>query len=96
MCVYPSTKGTGLTPGESRDPHSNIPHLPPGGHRARPNPTGNFDPMAGMDSPSTEHIGPGGGTLGHAAPHTFMHLSHGTKEQEAEEERLKEIMAKGD
>ncbi|GAA6048487.1 hypothetical protein JCM3770_003782 [Rhodotorula araucariae] len=76
----------------SAEQHSHNPQ-----HRTRPNPTGNVDPMAGAnDEPSVEHIGPGGSTLGHAAPHSYMHLPHGTKEQEAEEERLKEIMAKGD
>ncbi|GAA5890683.1 hypothetical protein JCM8208_004961 [Rhodotorula glutinis] len=38
----------------------------------------------------------GNGGLGHAAPHTFMHLSHGTKEEEDEVERLRRVMAEGD
>ncbi|GAA5924074.1 hypothetical protein JCM3775_005588 [Rhodotorula graminis] len=38
----------------------------------------------------------GAGGLGQAAPHTFMHLSHGTKEEEDEVERLRRVMAEGD
>ncbi|GAA5844539.1 hypothetical protein JCM9279_006340 [Rhodotorula babjevae] len=36
------------------------------------------------------------GELGQAAPHTFMHLKHGTKEEEDEVERLRRVMAEGD
>lgn len=111
---------------------SNVPHLPPGGHRARVVPTGNVDvslasklsnkalsansgsfraqpsafdrgetteagspkPAAHADPAMREEvvmIQPEGESApaGDSEHHTSMHLRHGTKEEEAEEERLK-------
>ncbi|BGP55936.1 hypothetical protein JCM8202v2_003543 [Rhodotorula sphaerocarpa] len=89
---------------------SNVPHLPPGGHRARVVPTGNVDPSAfdraeGTEAGTTKPAAHGDPAMreevvmiqpeGESAPagdsehHTSMHLRHGTKEEEAEEERLK-------
>ncbi|GAA5987813.1 hypothetical protein JCM10908_007225 [Rhodotorula pacifica] len=97
---------------------SNIPHLPPGGHRPRVVPTGNLDPSAidpenggaksaDASTQAAPHKNPAereevvmvqpegeSKPAGDSEHHTSMHVPHGSKEQEEEEERLKCLMAK--